>query len=149
MTLTMQSLMVVTLKTMRTSCDTGSITTALSPSRPSEMQLYLLMLSSAILENLNYLLPPSFCFNDQRDYTREHPVSSLFVHTYGIAFSVSFSLDSHTHTLTQSCGICWVTQLQWKVHCNCCCCEFCRVHFLLNVAPVKIQYSIAVISVVT
>lgn len=99
MTLTMQSLMVATPKTMRTSCDTGYITTALFPSQPSEMQLYLLMLSSAILENLNYVLPPSFCFNDQRDYTREHPASpALYVHTYGIAFSVSFSLDSLTYT---------------------------------------------------
>lgn len=99
MTLTMQSLMVATPKTMRTLCDTGSITTVLLPSQSWEMQLYLLMLSSAILENLNYVLPPSFCFSDQRDYTREHPVSpTLYVHTYGIAFSLSFSLDSHTHT---------------------------------------------------
>lgn len=30
------------------------------PSQPSEMQLYLLMLSSAILENLNYVLPLHF-----------------------------------------------------------------------------------------
>lgn len=96
----MQSLMVATPKTMRTSCDTGSITTALSPSQPSEMQLYLLMLSSAILENLNYVLPPSFCFSDQRDYTREHPVSpTLYVHTYGIAFSLSHSASTHTHIL--------------------------------------------------
>lgn len=72
----MHSLMVATPKTMRTSCDTGSITTAPSPSQPSEMQLYLLMLSSAILENLNYVLPPSYCFNDQMDYTRKHPVST-------------------------------------------------------------------------
>lgn len=56
------------------------------------------MLSSAILENLNYVLPPSFCFSDQRDYTREHPVSpTLYVHTYGIAFSLSHSASTHTH----------------------------------------------------
>lgn len=67
--------MVATPKTMRISCDTGSTTSALSPSQPSEMQLYLLVLSSAILENLNYVLPPSFCFYDQRDFTREDPIS--------------------------------------------------------------------------
>lgn len=95
MTLTMQRLMVAMPKTTRTSCDTGCITTALSSFQPSEMQLYLLMLSSAILENLNYVLPPLFCFSDQRDFTREHPVTTLCIHTYGIAFSLSFSLKSN------------------------------------------------------
>lgn len=100
MTLTMQRLMVATPKTMRISCDTGSIATALSSSQPSEMQLYLLMLSSAILENLNYVLPPSFCFNDQRDYTMKHPVSpSLYVHKYGIAFTLSHSASTHTQII--------------------------------------------------
>lgn len=97
MTLTMQSLMVATPKTMRTSCDTGSNTIALSPSQPSEMQLYLLMLSSAILDNLNYVLPPSFCFNDQTDYQGASSFTISYVHTYGIAFSLSRSALTHTH----------------------------------------------------
>lgn len=120
----MQSLTAATPKTTRTSCDTGSITTALTPSRPSEMQLYLLMLSSAILENLNYVLPPSFCFNDQRDYTGEHPVSPLFmfIHMELPFLSHSASILSHTHITNP--GICWVTQLQYRIHFNCCCLNF-------------------------
>lgn len=137
-TLTMQSLMVATPKTMRTSCDTGSITIALSPSQPSEMQLYLLMLSSAILENLNYVLPPSFCFNDQRDYTREHPVSpTLYVHTYGIAFSLSHSASTHTltHTHNHVISVGWPSfNGEYIVTAVVC---VLQGSFLLNVAPVK------------
>lgn len=131
----MQRLMVATPKTMRTSCDTGSITTALFPSQPSEMQLYILMLSSAILENLNYMLPPSFCFSDQRDYTREHPVSPLFMFLHMelpfLSHSVSTLSFSHTHTYIHNhdLDICWVTRLQWKIHCNCCCLSFAGLIF--------------------
>jgi len=133
----MQSSTVATPKTMRTSCDTGSIIIVFSSSQSQAMQLYLLMLSSAILENLNYVLPPSFCFNDQRDYTREHPVSpTLYVHTYGIAFSLSHSASTHTHThnhVVYLLGDPASRENTLELLLS----EFCRAHFLLNVAPVK------------
>lgn len=98
-TLTMQSWMVATPKTMMTSCDSGSIAVALTPSHPSEMQLYLLMLSSAILESLNYLLPPSFLLQwPEGLYQGASGFTISYVHTYGIAFFLSRLASTHTHT---------------------------------------------------
>lgn len=82
----MQSSTAATPKTTKISCDTGPNAAPpilASPFQPSEMQLYSIMLSSAILENPNCVLAPSFFrYIDQRDCTREHLVSPplLFSH---------------------------------------------------------------------
>lgn len=73
--------------------------------------------------------PLHFCFSNQRDYTRNHPVSPLLMFLHMELPFLSHSASTSTHT--QSYWIWCVTQLQQRIH-NCCCLSFAGLLFFIK-----------------